>query len=303
MRRQGQQAGAARGRASGRGLAALVALAALTLVLPDGAAALDADLKGHAIFKVSATNGYSILVAAASERRDGRGDLALIAYRNGRSVSYAVPATVTPTRLEANLGRLGRIALDIAPTGSERRVRSRCSGESVAVEPDRYRGTFEFRGEEGYATATATALNEYTRFQVDIFCPAHEPESGSARAVTLRVVSGRGHRQVDLRLQAARPGARPTFEADVREKRGRIEIQRSVSGRAPADAFAYDDLLATARVDPPAPFSGHGAFSRDAAPANRWRGNLAVDFPGRSNVSLAAPAARATLTSPAFPTG
>jgi hypothetical protein len=37
------------------------------------------------------------------------------------------PATVTPTRLEADLGALGRISAEIVPSGKKKLLRSRCA--------------------------------------------------------------------------------------------------------------------------------------------------------------------------------
>ena len=281
-----------------RGLTTIVGFVVVALLTPVPAVALDSDLKGSAIFRLEASNGYSILVFAASERADGRTDAGLIVFRGSATAIYSVPATLTPTRFDADLGGLGRIALDIVPTGARKTLRSRCGGEPVIVEPDLYRGTFEFRGEQGFAEARASRIPEYSRFGLDLICPGkgwgeiRGPDLPGAR---LRALAGKGHNRTSLQLNQNRPGARTIFEAEVTEKRGRIEIQRSISGRVPSGAFDFDPLLRMATVDPPAPFSGTANFHRRAVPTNRWSGNLAVDFPGRSDVPLARPGMRASL--------
>jgi len=270
------------------GLATIVGLAAAASLAPASAVALDSDLKGSAIFRVRGENGYRILVLAASERADGRGDVALLVGRPGAGVVYGAPATVTPTRFEADLGALGRIALDVVPTGTKKTLRSRCGGESGTVEPDTYRGSFEFRGEEGFTEAKATTIPEYSRFG-DLLCPGKSWVEGSGPGTPgarLRVRAGKGHRHTSLQINQNRPGSRVIFDAEVTEKRGGIEIARSISGRAPSDAFDFDPLLRTATLDPPDPFSGYATFHRNAPPANRWSGNLTVDFPGRAGVPL-----------------
>lgn len=287
-----------RRRLGRRAFTAIAGAAAAVLLTAVPAGALDSDLKGFAIFRLDASNGYKIFVLAASERADNRGDVALIVHRPGASVIYGAPATVSPTKLEADLGELGRISLDIAPTGTKKTLRSRCGGDSLTIEPDSYRGSFEFRGEEGFTEAEATRIPEYSRFSVDFGCGGSGRSEGSGShlpGARLRVQAGGGHDRTSLQVNQNRPGARTTFEAGLSEKRGRIEIERSVSGRAPADAFAFDPLLRTAKLDPPAPFSGSATFRRDAAPANRWSGNLTADFPGRSGVPLTASGARVTL--------
>jgi hypothetical protein len=271
------------------GLGLLVAATAIALSAPAPALALDSDLKGFAVFRLDASDGYSILGFAASERADGRGDIGLIVHDNRSSVLYGAPATVTPAKLEADLGSLGRISLDIAPSGGKRTLRSRCGGEPATFEPNVYRGTFEFHGEEGYADASVTTLHEYTRFMLDFGCGAvgtGEVSGEGLPGAKLRLLTRGGPVRLDLQANKNRPSARSRFQVEVDEKRGRIRISRSTTVWAGADAFAYDPLLRTATLDPPAPFSGRATYRRAAAATNRWTGNLTVDLPGRSAVPL-----------------
>jgi hypothetical protein len=280
------------------GLAAVAACALLALLLPASVAALDSDLKGSAIFRVKASNGYRILVLAGSERADGRTDVAIFVGRRDGGALYLVPATVTPTRFEADLGALGRISLEIVPTGAKRILHPRCGGDPVTVEPDVYRGTFEFRGEEEFTEATASRIQEYSRFFVDFGCGGSftgESSGPHLPGARLRAVAGRGRHRTSLQVNQNRPGSRTLFEAKVVETHGPIEIERSVAGRAPSSAFDYNPLLRTATVAPPAPFSGRATFRRHAPGPDRWSGNLTVDFPGRSGVPLVRPGSRLTL--------
>lgn len=280
------------------GLAAIAAFVAVALPVPAPAVALDSDLKGFAVFRVDASDGYEIFVLASSERADNRGDAALIVHRPGETVVYAAPATVSPAKFEADLGTLGQISLDIVPSGTRKTLRSRCGGDSLSIEPDVYRGTFEFRGEEGFTEATATRIPEFSRFILDFGCAVSgegESRGPGLPGARLRVQAGKGHLRTSLQINQNRPGAPTLFEAGVAEKRGRIEIERSVSGRTPSNAFDFDPLLRTANLDLPPPFSGSASFHRNASPANRWTGSLSVDFPGRSGVELAPRGARVTL--------
>jgi protein-S-isoprenylcysteine O-methyltransferase Ste14 len=107
-------------------LVAIVTLSAglaLALFVPRAATALDSDLKGLAVFRLEASNGYSILGFAGSERLDGRGSIGLIVARKGAAVSYSAPATVTPTRLEADSARWG----GSPPRSSRAAGRRRCA--------------------------------------------------------------------------------------------------------------------------------------------------------------------------------
>jgi hypothetical protein len=277
-------------------LAALVSL----LLVPVSAFATDSDLKHSAILKLKASGGYSILVLANSERADGRGDVALIVYRGHESVIYGAPATITATRFEADLGALGRIALDVAPSGRKKTLRSRCGDEpdSFSFEPLAYSGSFEFHGEEGYAEASIAAPREYTRFLIDGLCGGAGSGELSGRGLPgarLRLRARRGSFRLNLQANKNRPKAGTRFEIETREKRGRISILRDRTLWVGGGAFDYDPLLRAATLDPPAPFSGRASFHRSAAPADSWTGNLTVDLPGRSNLPLADPGVGATL--------
>ncbi|MET0305400.1 MAG: hypothetical protein ABW196_04120 [Solirubrobacterales bacterium] len=268
---------------------AVIAVLGLSLLAPLDAVALDSDLKGSAVFRLEASHGYTILGFASSERIDGRGDIGLIVYRKGAVAFYAAPATVTPTRLEADLGALGKFSAEIVPSGRKKQLRSRCDDDVSTVEPDVYRGRFEFHGEQGYTDVVATDVPEYPQFFLDFLCLGVSGEEAGGRGLPgarLRAFSRHRGRRVSLQLNKNRPGKATIFEATLAEARDGIEIERTVSGRQPAAAFEYDPLLRMATVEPAAPFSGVAAYRRDAVPANRWTGTLSVDFPGRANVPL-----------------
>jgi protein-S-isoprenylcysteine O-methyltransferase Ste14 len=261
----------------------------LALIAPLDAAALDSDLKGSAVFRLAGSHGYSIIGLAGSERVDGRGQINLIVYRKGASVIYGAPATVTPTRLEADLGALGAISAEIVPSGKKKDLHTRC-GEGVhGVEPRLYRGTFEFHGELGYTDVVATEVPEDVGFLAALGCSVSSSlETGGVGlpGARLRAVSHRGDRRLSLQLNKNGPGKATVFSATLAERRDGIRIERSVSGRQPAAAFDYDPLLRTATITPSGPFSGSATFNRHADPAGRWIGSLAIDFPGEQGVPL-----------------
>lgn len=211
-----------------------------------------------------------------------------MSYRRGATVFYAAPATVTPTRLDADLGALGRFSAEIVPSGRTKLFRG-CDGEARRLEPRLYRGTFEFQGEEGYTEAVATDVLEYPQFFFDLICSAVAGGESLGRGLPgarLRAFSRHRDRGVSLQLNKNKPGGSTFFDATLKEVRGKIRIERTVTGRQPATAFDYDPLLRAAAVKPSSPFSGTARFHRQADPANRWTGDLSIDFPGRVNVPL-----------------
>jgi hypothetical protein len=297
-----------RGRTAAVGILGLGIALASALLAPLQATATDSDLKHAAVLRVKASNGYSVLVVASSERADGRGQVGLIVYGKHGSATYGAPATITGSRFEADFGALGRISLGVTPSGREKTLRSRCEGEpeSFTYEPLVYGGSFEFHGEEGYTEVSTTAPREYARFFLGFLCGGSiSGETGGADlpGARLRLHARSGSSGLSLQVNKNRPRAQTRLEVETHEKHRGIAISRSRTLRVGSSAFDYDPLLRTATLAPPAPFSGHGTFHRGARSAGRWTGNLTVDLPGKSNVPLAGAGIGATLVPACFHEG
>ncbi len=283
-----------RGRRTNAGAIAAVALVAIALcatLAPVGAVATDSDLKHSYAFRLPASNGYRIIAVAASQRADGRGEFILFVAKEGASVTYAAPATVTATRIDADLGALGSVALEVVPSGRTRTLRATCADGSphVKIEPPLFRGSFEFHGEEGFAEAASSSPREYTRFFSDLLClgPSSGEDVGPGiPGARLWLHSRRGANRISLQVNKNRPGARVRLEVETEEKRQRVSISRFRTFWFGSSAFDFDRSLRTAALAPPPPFSGRAVFRRDAPPAKRWGGDLSVDLPGRSDVAL-----------------
>lgn len=282
---------------------ACLALALLGAALvPAGAGALDSDLKHSYAFRVEASNGYRILAIASSERADGLGEIVLFVLKKDHvGAIYEAPAVLSATRIDADLGALGKVALDVAPSG--RRVMARGCDEGVGehdYEPLVFSGGFEFHGEEGYTDAVSLP-RDFSLLPLRLVCGTSFLGGGSGpnlpgAQLKLRLPAKR----LSLQFDKNRPAGRTRLEANLHEERGEIRIQRFLTTYVGAGAFRYDPRLRTATIDPPAPFSGHGTFHRYAAPANRWRGDLTVDFPGRPDVALTGSPARISLVHARF---
>jgi hypothetical protein len=285
-------------------VSALVCAAALFGLA--GPAESEADAPGATgVFKVDASNGYSMLVIGYSKRADGRGTVTMFVGREGKAAIYLAPATVTSSLIRANLGDLGRIDLQLHLSGVVKQETSACEKRPLAFEAGTYRGTFEFRGEEGYAEAKATAVHSLIRPLLNFVCGGRgfgEIVGAGPPGARLRLFSRHGGQALRVQANENRPGAPMIYEATLDERLGRLKVARVVEGRVPGDAFSFAGSLRTAVVHPPAPFSGSASFHRRAAPDNRWTGNLGIDFPGRSNVPLTGPAFRATLVHARFTT-
>lgn len=297
------------GRAATKTLAGAIVCAVLLFGLVTVPSS-SADAPGAVgTFRTKASNGNSIFGIAFSRRADGRGNVTLFVGKKGAGAVYFAPATVIasanatpeiihpPAEIRADLGALGRI--DLAFDGSSaviERSPSACHGNTIKFETGSYQGAFEFHGEEGYAEANSTSVE--TSIAPLLSCGTSvggETRGSPLPGARLRLSSHRGGRALSLQVNQNRPGARTIFEASLHERVHGIGIKRIVEGTAPSASFAFSSDLRRATLRPPAPFSGSAAFHREASPTNRLTGDLAVDFPGHSNVRLAGAGVKATL--------
>jgi len=270
-------------------------VAAIAIAICCGAAATanaagEPDTGAFNAFTLKASNGYKMLVLAFSNRGYRHGEVVLLVSRKGRNVSYLAPATVTDSKVEADLGRLGRIALEFAPSSIEGIDHPACDrSQQVPYEKGLYVGTFEFHGEEGYTDASLTEVPFSLHPWIDFVCGGAgtgELSGHGLPGARLTARSKQGQESLAFKAIQNRPGARVYLEASVKEERGPIRIDREVQATSPASALEFTSDVRFAALRPDTPFAGAGIFHRNAEEANRWTGNLTVDFPGRSNVRL-----------------
>jgi len=253
-------------------------------------------------FSLRATHGYRMTVLGAEDPDTGRGAVILSMRSRHAEAVYSVPASVTPTSIEADLGGLGRVDVSFVPSGRSRTERSECRGEPVRVESGRYEGTIVFEGEEGYSQVDAAFARGEAKMWLNLLCASGASEGAGARAPGARLtVRRRGGDRFEFRAMKNGPKRPAMFTASVSERRGELHVARSVNVRAAPRAFDFDLRSGRARVRPPAPFSGSASYRRRSRHSRpRWRGNLRVDLPGRSDVRLTGPGARAALVRAVF---
>jgi hypothetical protein len=275
----------------------LSAAAALTATAPAASAEGEPETGAFNTFKVKAGNGYEMLVIAGSGPGYRNGEALILLTGKGGGVAYFVPAKVTDTVVDADLGALGRIALEFRPNGRQKSVPGCEPGERSTFAAGSYAGTIEFRGEEGYTAVEAEEAPFSPALLVKLVCGDSQSEliTAGLPGARLRATARLRNGNVSLQVNQNRPGARVWAAAAIEEKRGQIRIAREVEQVYPASAFDFDPKLRFATLRPPLPFSGAALFLRDAKPQNRWRGNLLVDFPGNSNVALTGSRFRSTL--------
>lgn len=270
---------------------ALVGLACGALPAAAAGSTIDATFEPDAVevgFRLHGSHGYLISVVAFSEGNDHRGRINFIASRPGASVFYSAPASVTTDAIRADLGRIGRVDVVRRPSGREKTVRVKCLGGKQTYEPGTYEGVIEFNGEEGYTRASedrVAQLPTWLVFAGHGACGRGYGESSGPglSGARLRGISFAHGRTLSFQVNKNSPKIRTVFSASLKERRGGIRIDRSVSGEAPPGAFGFDRHLRTATLSPQAPFSGSASLSRSRDSFSPiWTGDLTLTFPGRS---------------------
>lgn len=289
-------------------IAALLMFVAAMLLSagPTASAEGEPDTGAFNAFVVKASNGYRMLVLAGSGRGYRNGEVLVLVTGKRGGVAYFAPAKVTDTTIDADLGALGRIALEFRANGRRKSVPGCEPGERSTYAGGSYVGTIEFRGEEGYTAVEADKVPFSPAPLIKLVCggaSVGELIGSRLPGARLRATARLRNGNVSLQVNQNRPGARVWVEASIEERRGRIKVAREVELVSPASSFDFDPKLRFATFRPPQPFSGVALFLRDAKPANRWRGNLAIDFPGNSNVVLTGGRFRASLVHAHFDKG
>jgi hypothetical protein len=270
---------------------ALSSAAALLAVVPAASAEGEPDTGAFNAFKLKGSNGYRVMVWAFSQKRYRHGEVFIVVSRKDRAVLYSAPAKVTDTRVDAALGPLGEIDVTFQPSGERGIDHPVCDrSQRTTYDKGSYVGMIDFRGEEGYTRVRATSVPYSLHPFIDFICGG----AGSGEAVgrglpgaRLRARAKTGQGEVlELQANQNRPGARVKVSVSTKERRDRIHIFREASFVYPATSLGFAPDLGVATLAPPSPFSGAALYRRVAKPANRWTGNLVVDLPGRSGVSL-----------------
>lgn len=182
-------------------------------------------------FQLKASNGYRVIVWAASEKgyRKGR---ALILASNKRDVAgYFVPALVTATTVQVDLGDLGAIDVSFRPSGEKGMDHPVCdSRQQVRYEKGTYIGAIDFHGEEGFTEVHAESAHLSLHPFIDSICAGSGEGRGAGfPGAALLVRSKSRAERVALQINKNRPGARVHVSVSTDERLGRIAIFREVA--------------------------------------------------------------------------
>jgi hypothetical protein len=282
--------------------AAFVAFGALAV--GSAAAAVPQSFPPSVLFRLEGTNGFEITGFAISEGKGEEGHLDLSVGRRGEQANYFVKGALSSSRVDFDLGGLGKLEAEIRPHAGSSTVTLGCgfgSGRSVKVPIVELVGTLEFHGEEGFTEGSAGAFVADAVPIRDSFCSVGSGEiSGEGLPGTELEVDGPAGPH--LVIEQRRPGARIEYEAWLEERlEDGVGVTREVYGAAPSSAFRFDKKLSHATFDPGGQLGGRAKYTSRQLPTGgrqgegKFIGNLTANFPGRPDVTLAGPGFSAAI--------
>jgi hypothetical protein len=262
------------------------ALAALLVAVPVASAA-EAPIR-DAKFELH-EGGF--LVAVKSEITEEKVELSL--YRHGEVALYETDAEITDDTVKARFGQLGELDYTFTPVDRARRCGEIAEGT--------FEGTFVFTGE-----------NEYVKFEAPrargtFLAPPAKGCKEGRRATASRMTAAKAKpkaRKEEASL-LVHDNTRPlrsmvVFEGEAKHHRRHVFfsafqyekvegmlIARGAQQIGPPRDFTWNLKAGTARVAPPAPFTGSATFERRPGAKPRWSGSLRVPLLGGQPFPLA----------------
>ncbi len=295
-------------------MAAIVAAAAV-LAAPAGAAAKDHEVRAGSFsagFLLQASNGYDLVLFAAGHDR-----VSLVAAKGGVTVTYDAHGSASRKGIEANFGPFGRVSVRLDDTplrrGGGKRSGSACKGREDIRWEGIFRGTIEFRGENGYTEVDADRARGGFNRTFRQVCEVKEqrrkpdrPKSGkpprapridmdysflSAQSTTdgRRTEFGLVAAAFDFGGKKAPPTLIPLAFVDTKERVGKVTVSRSaftIGDEGSLLTGSPEDQPIEATVTLPKPFSGTATYLREVGSSPSWTGLFGVRLPGAGLVPL-----------------
>lgn len=283
-------------------IAAVGAMLAAMALAPGASAAEPVKLDFNGAIELEGSNGFHVFGLVASF--EGKAQVSLVVTKGEEAAIYTARGVGTTNSVDVDFGQLGKVDLEVVPTGKEETIGSKCGGKGkkTKVPASEFVGTLEFHGEGGFTEFTTTHLPLRLNPLLDLLCGARTgvltTSGASLGGVLVKAKAADGPKLV---IQQNHPGAPVFYEAHMQEKEGTVQVSRTVSGHLGAGAIRYAPSLESASFTAAAPFTGSATYTgrtppRSASPGTgTWRGSLKIDFPGHLDVPLTGPGFKATI--------
>lgn len=264
-------------------------------------------------FDIKTKNGYDIAVigmqgvVAIEVSKAGSADFGP-GVKRGAITAYIAHGTATTNRIKASFGSFGRISVRFRSSG--RVVKSgrgrRCRGPNrYTTRPGVFVGRIRFTGEDRYVQVRAKRAKGRIRRPLRLRCASPpRPTAKSSQAVKSLPIVHTGVLEAGWReplaateLIALRFDSRALCFASTEESLGSLAEVRYAFVVAPARALTHDEALTAAKLKPPWPFAGTGAYAASPDGVRTWTGGLRASFPGAPGLPLTGPEFRVRLAS------
>lgn len=294
-----------------RGALAILVCATAALALPASATAkpgYEVRPAGSELFLFLGDKGdYELSLEANHQQR------VLLAAETGlfTATEYSTRGRVSSKRIEADLGDLGRIDIDVRlrPRHSEAEPLQRnCKGPASIFVPGSFHGTIRFSGEGDIPPITVKRgeIGFLRRFKRVCKQPRRAPKRNQKKKekeekpkVKLEFglfdASGKGDgRTVRFEVFSLGMARNPAeslgiYEVTAAERRPSLRIVRNTFGFFGPEEFRMSKRgkqPLTLRVKPSEPFSGKALYRRGRGEKATWTGNLSVELPGAEAIPL-----------------
>jgi hypothetical protein len=252
--------------------------------------------------RVKTASGYRI-----EATQIGGAIAVIVGRRKGTVTAYLARGVATSRRLEADLGRFGKLDMRFRPSPHLAPLPSHphCHG-SVRYPKRRgvWVGSFRFSGEGDYVSVRVHRARGSIRRETPVCARSHFFVRRSATASSdpfssfvsnEELVAEWRHGPESAEFLAARLLVNPIFIASSEQALGSVAIIRFAvanvaiatqhSGSAAVAAqrsggLVVNDTLTHAEAAPPPPFHGVGVYTASPDGTRTWTGDLTVNFPG-----------------------
>jgi hypothetical protein len=278
------------------------------VVVPAAALAKD-NQPQLASFTVAGTNGYSLDVqqhagSVAVVVSEETPPIATISITGGieppnrgtvTATSYLTQGQADRNLIEADLGSLGRISVSFQPSGKVRVTQlhlKKCSGPHRFVRRlGTFTGTIEFHGEGDYTAVDAITAPGSVGDSPFTGC---YPKISSPPGLPILEAFDRLGKTAEVVFRAS-GGPRPLFAASRSEMVGE-DVLVSHQAQAIGPSGSFDSAGGSVSVAPPPPIAGSAVLRHASRDSRTWTGDLSINFPGLSPLSLTGPSFHTRLS-------
>lgn len=193
---------------------------------------------------------------------------------DGGLASYTAKGKVSDEQMKARFKGFGKVALEFDPKGRPKRDAppKGCKGPDTVIQSGTWEGKLVFRGENSYTKVSERKVKGTVTKRGELKCDI--PGGGFPPSNCLALNSN----ATDVFFGAReRNQGGAQFSATALEKKGRVEIRRSVTAVGQAGSFTANVEAGTASVNPPSPFSGSATVENGTL-----NGSLSVELPGKT---------------------